>query len=229
MPFPAFTSSQCRSAFRCPAVASSTVCMIPYAAQFVNMYFSLFLRLLASGSDAVRFSELFGVVFSALFQYSVLFHNYNYFSARGKENGDLSFFDMPMNFSVYLQYVFSVLYVLFETFQCFSEIFETGPNDYRNVSYYTVKVFTFTPLKRLPAFSNICLVCKMSLCTVGRTFHYLRPFPRRELIGCSNFLPHYYFHPFPFSCLIFPIFSARSRIQTNSRHFYVKQNIPQSA
>lgn len=69
------------------------------------------------------FSELFGVVFSALFQILVLFRNYNYFSARGKENGDLSFFDMLLNFSVYLQYVFSVLYVLFETFQCFSEIF----------------------------------------------------------------------------------------------------------
>nr|DAN85577.1 MAG TPA: hypothetical protein [Caudoviricetes sp.] len=136
---------------------------------------------------------------------------------------------MLMNFSVYLQNVFSVLYVLFETFQCFSEIFETGPNDYRNISYYTIKVFTFTPLKQLPAFSNIRLVCKMSLCTVGRTFHYLRPFPRREFIGCSNFLPHYFSHLSPSLVFLFPIFSVRSRIQTNSRHFYVKQNIPQSA
>lgn len=193
------------------------------------MNFRFFLHPLLFRSDAVRFSELFGVVFSALFHISALFHNYNYFSTIGKEKCDLSFFDMLLNFSVYLQNVFSVLYVLFETFQCFSEIFETGPNNYRNVSYYTIKVFTFTPLKRLPAFSNICLICKMSLCTVGGTFHYLRRFRRRELIGCFNFLPHYFFHPFPFSCLIFPIFSARSRIQTNSRHFYVKQNIPQSA
>lgn len=98
MPSPAFTSSQCRSAFRCPAVVSSTVCMIPYAALFVNKYFSLFLRLLASGSDAVRYSELFGVVFSALFYVSVLFSHYNYFSAIGKEKCDLSFFDMLLNF-----------------------------------------------------------------------------------------------------------------------------------
>nr|DAH63826.1 MAG TPA: hypothetical protein [Caudoviricetes sp.] len=69
----------------------------------------------------------------------------------------------------------------------------------------------------------------MSLCTVGRTFHYIRPFPRRELIGCSNFLPHYFSHLSPSLVFLFPIFSARSRIQTNSRHFYVKQNIPQSA
>lgn len=81
-----------------PAVVSSTVCMIPYAAPFVNRYFSLFLCPLASGSDAVRFSELFGVVFSALFTLSVLFPNLNYFSASGKEKGDLLFFDMLLNF-----------------------------------------------------------------------------------------------------------------------------------
>lgn len=229
MPSPAFTSSQCRSAFRCSAVVSSTVCMIPYAAQFVNKYFSLFPTSFAFRIRFSPLSELFGVVFSALFKISVLFPNYKYFSASGREKGDLSFFDMLLNFSVYLQCVFSVLYVLFETFQCFSEIFETGPNDYKNDSYYTVKVFTFTPLKRLPAFSNICLVCKMSLCTVGGTFHYLRRFRRRELIGCFNFLPHYFFHLSPSLVFLFPIFSARSRIQTDSHHFYVKQNIPQSA
>lgn len=72
--------------------------MIPYAAQFVNKYFSLFLCLLASRSDAVRFSELFGAVFSVLFQILVLFKHINYFSAIGKEKCDLSFFDMLLNF-----------------------------------------------------------------------------------------------------------------------------------
>lgn len=114
--------------------------------------FSLFLASVGFRIHSALFSELFGVVFSALFQILVLFPNYNYFSASGKEKGGLSFFDMLIHFSVYLQNVFSVLYVLFETFQCFSEIFEIGPNDYKNDSYYTVKVFTFTPLKQLPAF-----------------------------------------------------------------------------
>lgn len=44
MPSPAIASSQCRPAFRCAAVVSSTVCMIPHAAPFVNHEFSLFRR-----------------------------------------------------------------------------------------------------------------------------------------------------------------------------------------
>ena len=72
--------------------------MIPYAAQFVNMYFSLFLHPFIPISDSFNFSELFGVVFSALFYVSVIFHNYNYFSVSGKEKGGLSFFDMLLYF-----------------------------------------------------------------------------------------------------------------------------------
>jgi hypothetical protein len=89
-------SSQCRSGV--PAVVSSTVCMIPYAAQFVNQYFSLFLASFDFRIHSALFSELFGVVFSALFQISALFPHYNYFSVSGKEKGSLSFFDMLLNF-----------------------------------------------------------------------------------------------------------------------------------
>lgn len=100
-------------------------------------------------SDFPNFSASFSLPY---FTFQCFSRTIIIFSAIGKEKCDLSFFDMLLNFSVYLQNVFSVLYVLFETFQCFSEIFETGPNDYKNDSYYTVKVFTFTPLKQLPAF-----------------------------------------------------------------------------
>lgn len=72
--------------------------MIPYAAPFVNNEFSLFCYPLIPAPDFVHFSELFGVVYSALFQFSVLFPHYNYFSVIGKEKCDLSFFDMPLNF-----------------------------------------------------------------------------------------------------------------------------------